>query len=151
MCLMSTPHQASGPTNVTSLTVGGPSSSYPTCSSTWGTMSHKSSDSRTGLSTATSAARDSPPRVVWGRTRARWAQRPLADGEQEMWEPCKMWMLAEAGNSIPMTIKLLFVFTFALFAVEHGKFDRSREFQLLIKLWGVQDPPGPGRPQGQFI
>ena len=33
-----------------------------------------------------------------------------------------------------MTIKLLFVFMFALFAVEHGKFDQSREFQLSIKL-----------------
>jgi hypothetical protein len=43
-------------------------------------------------------------------------------------------MLFQALNPIRMTIKLLFVFLFALFAVEHGKFDQRREFQLLIKL-----------------
>ena len=43
-------------------------------------------------------------------------------------------VLFQASNSIWMTIKLLFVFMFALFAVEHGKFDQSREFQLSIKL-----------------
>ena len=43
-------------------------------------------------------------------------------------------VLFQTSNSIWMTIKLSFVFMFALFAVEHGKFDRTREFQLSIKL-----------------
>ena len=45
-----------------------------------------------------------------------------------------VFMFFQALNSIQMTITLLFVFLFALFAVGHGKFDQRREFQLLIKL-----------------